>query len=192
MSTSTQRGFGLCALLVLVGRSAAHTDGATWTPSAVMIGNPPANAMMPGRAGPQTRKRAAFEVLAVGRSARRSVLGNRNLAEVLQARTVRQSPRPPQGEPQQARRGVHLRAACPLPGEGRAAIERVIEEKPDVYLKMIAQIIPKEFHVRDNTLDHMSDEELTDFLATIRAAKERSKRELARLAAAGAAEATAR
>ena len=49
---------------------------------------------------------------------------------------------------------------------------------------MIAQIIPKEFHVRDNTLDHMSDEELAEFLATIRAAKERSKRELARLTAA--------
>ncbi len=63
----------------------------------------------------------------------------------------------------------------------------VRENKPDVYLKLIAQVIPKEFHVRDNTLDHMTDEELTEFLATIRAAKERSRRELARLTAERAA-----
>ncbi len=38
---------------------------------------------------------------------------------------------------------------------------------------------PKEFHVRDNTLDHMTDDELADFLSEIRAAKERASRALA-------------
>ena len=56
----------------------------------------------------------------------------------------------------------------------------VRENKPEVYLKVIAQIIPKEFHVRDNTLDHMTDDELADFLSEIRAAKERASRALLR------------
>ena len=53
-------------------------------------------------------------------------------------------------------------ASCTLRSwrKGRAAIDEVIREKPDVFLKVIAQVIPKEFHVRDNTLDHMSDDEL--------------------------------
>ncbi len=97
----------------------------------------------------------------------------------------------PAGRPKGSRNKLGEEFICELHAafmeKGRAAIERVIEEKPDQYLKVIAQIIPKEFHVRDNTLDHMSDEELTEFLATIRAAKERSRRELARLAAEQAA-----
>ena len=98
----------------------------------------------------------------------------------------------PRGRPKGSRNKLGEEFICELHADfmehGKAAIVDVRENKPEVYLKLIAQIIPKEFHVLDNTLDHMSDEELTEFLATIRAAKERLKRELERLAAAGSAD----
>ena len=89
----------------------------------------------------------------------------------------------PRGRPKGSRNKLGEEFICELHEsflkQGSAAIERVIQEKPDVYLKLIAQVIPKEFHVRDSTLDHMSDGELADFLSEIRAAKERASRALA-------------
>lgn len=54
---------------------------------------------------------------------------------------------------------------------GKEVIEVVRAEKPDQYLKVIASILPKELHVTDTTLDGMSDDELIEFLAAVRAAK---------------------
>jgi hypothetical protein len=43
---------------------------------------------------------------------------------------------------------------------GVTAIEKVRQERPADYLKIIASIIPKEVHVRERSLEDMSDEEL--------------------------------
>lgn len=51
---------------------------------------------------------------------------------------------------------------------GKAVIETVRTEKPDQYLKVIAAILPKELHVKDMSLEDMSDDELIDILATLR------------------------
>src|SRR5512138_1691901 len=56
---------------------------------------------------------------------------------------------------------------------GIRTIERVREDKPDVYIKVVASIPPKELHVKSDNLDEMSDDELVsmrtiicDFAAT--------------------------
>lgn len=51
---------------------------------------------------------------------------------------------------------------------GVQVIETVRTEKPADYLKIIAAIVPKEFNIRDMTLEDMSDEELLDNLDTVR------------------------
>ncbi|RYE71343.1 MAG: hypothetical protein EOO81_06160 [Oxalobacteraceae bacterium] len=43
---------------------------------------------------------------------------------------------------------------------GRAAIQKVRDEKPDQYLKVIASIVPKDLNVNVNNFDGMSDDEL--------------------------------
>ena len=45
---------------------------------------------------------------------------------------------------------------------GVEAIEKVREDKPEIYLKVIASILPKELNVSANELDHLSDEELIE------------------------------
>jgi hypothetical protein len=52
---------------------------------------------------------------------------------------------------------------------GAAVIQTVRSEKPDQYLKVIASVIPKEFHVKDVSLEDMSDDELVELLAAVRA-----------------------
>src|SRR5262245_14977159 len=56
-------------------------------------------------------------------------------------------------------------------GEGVIRIVRV--EKPVEYLKVVAAILPKEFHVKDTTLDEMTDEQIIDAIETIRALRAR-------------------
>lgn len=51
---------------------------------------------------------------------------------------------------------------------GVAAIESVRIDKPDAYLKVIAQIVPKELHLKDGTLDGLSDDDLAILLAFVR------------------------
>lgn len=52
--------------------------------------------------------------------------------------------------------------------DGVDAIERVLKEQPVHYLKVIAQVVPKELIVKDLSLSEMSDDELTEFLAAVR------------------------
>ena len=51
---------------------------------------------------------------------------------------------------------------------GVKVIEAVRAESPRDYLKLIAAIIPKEFHIKDQTLEDMSDDELVELLAAVR------------------------
>jgi hypothetical protein len=51
---------------------------------------------------------------------------------------------------------------------GQTVIDTVRAEKPSDYLKIIASIVPKEFTVRTETLEDMSDEELLDSLEQVR------------------------
>lgn len=59
---------------------------------------------------------------------------------------------------------------------GIAAIERVRADRPDVYLKVIAQVVPKELLVRDASIEDMTDDELIEFLAAVRSANASSRR----------------
>jgi hypothetical protein len=68
-------------------------------------------------------------------------------------------------------------------GEGVIRIVRV--EKPVEYLKVVAAILPKEFHVKDATLDELTDEQILDALETIRALRAGPAGGSARKAAAG-------
>jgi len=54
---------------------------------------------------------------------------------------------------------------------GEAVICKVREEKPDQYLKVIASILPREFHVADAPLDDVTNDEILDLLAAIRSVK---------------------
>lgn len=47
---------------------------------------------------------------------------------------------------------------------GKAAIQKVRDEKPDQYLKVIASIVPKDLNVNVNNFDGLSDDELRDEL----------------------------
>ena len=53
---------------------------------------------------------------------------------------------------------------------GIEAIEKVRTDKPADYLRVIAQVVPKELIVKDQSLEDMTEEELTDTLAVIHAA----------------------
>ncbi len=52
---------------------------------------------------------------------------------------------------------------------GVRVIEAVRLEKPDVYLKVIAQIIPKEFTIKTDAFDGITDEQLAAIVAAARA-----------------------
>ena len=53
---------------------------------------------------------------------------------------------------------------------GANVIEQVRKEKPDIYLKVIASILPRELHVKDGSLfDGMSNEQLDEILGSVRA-----------------------
>jgi hypothetical protein len=65
---------------------------------------------------------------------------------------------------------------------GVKVIETVRENRPEVYLKVIASILPREMHVRgENTFAGMSDEELSNVLGEI-------KRQLVARAGSGSGE----
>lgn len=51
---------------------------------------------------------------------------------------------------------------------GTGVIEKVRNEKPDQYLKVIASILPKELTVNTTALGEMSDDELAATLAALR------------------------
>jgi len=53
---------------------------------------------------------------------------------------------------------------------GARVIEAVRLEKPDVYLKVIAQIIPKELTIKSDTFGDITDEQLAAILAAARSA----------------------
>jgi hypothetical protein len=53
---------------------------------------------------------------------------------------------------------------------GSKVIAKVREEKPDIYLKVIASILPRELHVKDGSVfDGMSNEQLDEILGSVRA-----------------------
>jgi len=53
---------------------------------------------------------------------------------------------------------------------GAKVIEQVRTDKPDIYLKVIASILPRELHVKDGSLfDGMSNEQLDEILGSVRA-----------------------
>jgi len=55
--------------------------------------------------------------------------------------------------------------------QGPAAIQRVIEEKPDQYLKVIASVVPKEFTLNlGDDYSEMSDDELVERMHRLQAA----------------------
>lgn len=58
-------------------------------------------------------------------------------------------------------------------GEGVIRIVRI--EKPHEYLRIIAQVLPKEFVVTESDIDTMSDEDLLDALKAIREARAAEK-----------------
>ncbi len=52
---------------------------------------------------------------------------------------------------------------------GSAVIEQVRQERPEIYLKIIASIVPRELHFKGaNAFDGMSDEELSTLLVDVR------------------------
>jgi hypothetical protein len=51
---------------------------------------------------------------------------------------------------------------------GISVIEKVREEKPDQYLKVVASILPKELNVKTDALGELSDDELTALLEGVR------------------------
>ena len=52
---------------------------------------------------------------------------------------------------------------------GAKVIEQVRTDKPDIYLKVIASILPRELHVKDGSLfDGMSNEQLDEILGSVR------------------------
>ena len=51
---------------------------------------------------------------------------------------------------------------------GKAAIAKVLGERPADFLKLVAGILPKDMHLKDTTLDDMSHDEIIDTLAAVR------------------------
>lgn len=54
--------------------------------------------------------------------------------------------------------------------QGPAAIQTVIETKPDAFLKVVASLMPKDLNVNINQLDEMTDEQLIRRVRTLDAA----------------------
>jgi len=77
----------------------------------------------------------------------------------------------PNGRPKGSRNKLgekFLAALCDdFEENGVAAIQRVREENPAVYVKVCASIIPKQMQVELNDLNHLSDEQLDAQLAAI-------------------------
>lgn len=46
--------------------------------------------------------------------------------------------------------------------QGADCIQRVIDDKPDQYLKVIASLLPKEMHLNVNNTDDLTDEQLVE------------------------------
>ena len=55
---------------------------------------------------------------------------------------------------------------------GPETIQRVREEKPDAYLKVVASILPKELNVKVSELDDLSDEQIDKRIAALARALE--------------------
>ncbi|MBO6755464.1 MAG: hypothetical protein JJ902_04005 [Roseibium sp.] len=53
---------------------------------------------------------------------------------------------------------------------GKSVIEDVRKDKPDVYLKVVASILPKDLNVNVNRADELSDDELLERIRTLDAA----------------------
>lgn len=54
---------------------------------------------------------------------------------------------------------------------GEEVIMQVRNDRPHEYLKVIAQVVPKELLVKDLSLEDMGDDAIIEFLADVRAAK---------------------
>ena len=67
--------------------------------------------------------------------------------------------------------------------QGPTAIQKVIEKKPEVFLKVVADLMPKDVNLNVNPLDTMSDEQL---LRRLRSAQLRAKPFLEQISADGA------
>jgi hypothetical protein len=52
---------------------------------------------------------------------------------------------------------------------GKAAIDRVIEERPHEFIKAVAGILPKDVNIRTEAVQELSDDELAAALAALRA-----------------------
>ena len=59
---------------------------------------------------------------------------------------------------------------------GVAAIEKVREDNPGIYLRVIASLIPKELHIKDESLEDLPDNELFDLLAAVRSVATQARR----------------
>lgn len=53
--------------------------------------------------------------------------------------------------------------------KGKQAIDDMIRDKPGDFVKVVASQMPKEFLMKSANLDDVSDDELADIIATIRA-----------------------
>jgi len=53
--------------------------------------------------------------------------------------------------------------------KGKAAIDRVIEERPHEFIKAVAAILPKDVNIRTEAVQELSDDELATALAALRA-----------------------
>lgn len=51
---------------------------------------------------------------------------------------------------------------------GEAVIQKVREEKPDQYLKVIAQVVPKDININDLRLADLPDEAVFEYLDALR------------------------
>jgi len=77
---------------------------------------------------------------------------------------------------------------------GAATIEQVRVDDPSTHLKVVAQVLPKEFVMKQESIDDLSDEELLDIIATLRhlAAENRVIEGRANLSSEGVEEAPGR
>lgn len=54
---------------------------------------------------------------------------------------------------------------------GKEAIQTVFEKRPHEYLKAVISLVPKEFHITEQLLEEVSDDELVGLVSTLRSAK---------------------
>src|SRR5271166_4871873 len=59
---------------------------------------------------------------------------------------------------------------------GISAIKEMRVANPANFIKAVSAIVPKELHIKDNTLEDMTEDELIDTLAAIRALTANSRR----------------